>query len=366
MRLVSMSTDQSENQLWLAGSFRRRVEGAFGAAGVAWLARLPALVAHCAARWSLTLEPPFGLSYNYVAPARRPDGSPVVLELGCPNPDWETEIAALRAFGGERVCRLLEADSALGAILLERVLPGTPLTSVALDAEDDADERATAIAISVMRGLWRPPPEGHQFPSVADWARGLGALRRRFDGDTGPLPARLVEEAEACFAWLLATTTDPRLLHGDLHHGNILSATRVPWLVIEPKGIDGDPGYDLGAFLGNPWPGLLPHPNPRRLLARRVDQLSEGLAMERVRVRGWGLAQAVLSAWWCIDDGIDWRHSIACAEYLSALPASQAAPRDTARPPEAGRAVLDEPLDSPPAGGSTVAQGQLRRRSTTE
>jgi streptomycin 6-kinase len=148
-------------------------------------------------------------------------------------------------------------------------------------------------------------------------------VRARFDGGTGPLPAKLFEEAEECFAWLLATTTAPLLLHGDLHHDNILSATRAPWLVIDAKGIVGDPGYDLGAFLYNPIPGLLRLPQPGRLIARRVAQLAEGLGMERARVRGWGIAQAVLSACWSLDDGddADWRHAFACGEYVAALPA---------------------------------------------
>lgn len=295
--------------------FRQRITASFGGEGAAWLARLPAILARCVERWSLALEPPFALSYNYVAPARRADGLPVVLKVGCPHPELFAEMDALRHFDGDGACRLLDVDAERGALLLERVQPGTPLTRVAL--EDD--ERATAIAIDLMRQLWRPPPARHSFPTVAAWAGGIAELRGRFDGGTGPLPARLVEEAEECFAWLLATTAAPQLLHGDLHHDNILAATREPWLLIDPKGLVGDPGYDLGAFLYNPWPGLLALPRPGRVIARRVDQLSEGLGMERARVRGWGLAQAVLSACWSIEDEQDWRHTIACAEYLAAL-----------------------------------------------
>ena len=303
----------------ITDDFRRRIAATFPEQGAGWLARLPALLAECAERWSLTLEPPFALSYNYVAAATRADGLPVVLKLGCPNPELTTEMSALRAFDGPAVCRVLETDAERGALLLERVLPGTPLTT--LVAEDD--ERATAIASDLLRQLWRPPPAAHAFPSVGDWARGLPKLRERFNGGTGPLPARVFEEAEECFAWLLATTIAPQLLHGDLHHDNILSATststRAPWLIIDAKGIVGDPGYDLGAFLYNPMPGLLELPHPQRLLARRVDQLAEGLGMQRARVRGWGIAQAVLSACWSIADDQDWRHTITCAEYLAAL-----------------------------------------------
>lgn len=294
--------------------FRQRIPSVFGEDGVVWLERLPEIIAECAERWKLTVEPPFNLSYNYVAPVTRADGTPAVLKVRCPNPEASCEMEALHAFAGDGVCAVLEQDPEHVASLLERVLPGRPLA--ALVAEDD--ERATAIAIDLLQRLWRPAPAEHSFPTVAGWAEGLARHRERFDGGTGPLPARLFEEAEEAFGWLLATGEE-RLLHGDCHHDNILSATREPWLIIDPKGIIGDPGYDLGAFLYNPWPGLLELPDPGRVIARRVDQLAEGLGMERARVRGWGIAQAVLSACWSVDDDHDWRYTITCGEYLSAI-----------------------------------------------
>jgi streptomycin 6-kinase len=294
--------------------FRQRMGGVFGEAGARWVERLPEIVAQCAEQWDLRVEPPFPLSYSYVAPVVRADGAPAVLKVRCPHEETAIEIDALLAFAGDGVCAVYEHDAELYATLMERVLPGTPLAT--LVAEDD--EQATAIAIGLMQRLWRPAPATHAFPTVADWALGLARHRERFGGTTGPLPASLFEEAEDAFRWLLATTEHPQLLHGDLHHDNILSATRQPWLIIDPKGIVGDPGYDLGAFLYNPMPGLLDLPNPARVLARRVDQFAEGLGMERERVRGWGIAQAVLSACWSVEGGEGWQHAIAVGEYLAA------------------------------------------------
>ncbi len=189
-----------------------------GPAGEEWAQRLPSLVAACARRWSLQVEPPFpDLSYNFAAPARRADGTNLVLKICFP--DWEfiTEADALRLFAGRGAVQLLEVDLDVGAMLLERIEPGTSL--VILD-----DEAATSAAASVMRRLWRPVPAGHRFPTVADWAAGFSRLRTRFDGGTGPLPARLVEKAERLFGELLVSSATPVLLHGDLHHGNVLAA----------------------------------------------------------------------------------------------------------------------------------------------
>jgi len=287
----------------------------YGAAGVEWMQRLPALIADCARRWSLTVLPPFeGLSYNYVAPAVRADGSDVVLKIGVPNPELRAEIEALRLYAGHGSARLLEADRDRGLLLLERLKPGTPLFSLTDDAQ------ATSIAAQVMRQLWRPAPPEHPFPTVVKWSQGLQRLRGHFDGSTGPFPPALVEAAERLYAELGASMTTPVLLHGDLHHWNILSAERQPWLALDPKGLIGEPAYEVGALLRNPMPQLLRAPQPQRILARRLDQLAEDLGFERARLLGWALAQAVLSAWWMIEDhGHGWEPLIACAELLAGL-----------------------------------------------
>jgi streptomycin 6-kinase len=251
------------------------------------------------------------LSYNYVAPAVDVGGTPVVLKVGFPTRELTTEIEALRLFDGRGAVRLLEADTERGALLLERLEPGTPLTAI----EDDA--LATAFAARVMRSLWRPPPPGHAFPSVADWARGMERLRRRFDGGCGPFPSALVRRAEDLFDELLGSMSEPVLLHGDLHHDNILAAQRQPWLAIDPKGVVGEPAYEVGAFLRNPLPQLLEGASPERLLARRLDQLAAELGFDRGRLRDWALAQAVLSGWWSFEDhGRGWENAIACARIL--------------------------------------------------
>jgi streptomycin 6-kinase len=171
-----------------------------------------------------------------------------------------------------------------------------------------------------MRQLWRPAPADYPFPTVAKWAGGMQRLRAQFDGGIGPFPKRLVELAERLFAELLASQAEPVLLHGDLHHDNILSAQRQPWLALDPQGVVGEPAYEVGALLRNPMPHLLAMPDFKGVQARRVDQLSEALGFDRERIVGWGVAQAVLSGWWSIEDhGAGWEPSLACAEVLAEL-----------------------------------------------
>lgn len=279
---------------------------------------LPLLAAEYVGRWSLTLLAPYpNLSYNYVAPAVRVDGRGVVLKVGTPCDELRTEVAALRFYDGTGSVRLLDADVERGALLLERLVPGTPLTTLADEAND---RQATSIAASVMRGLWRPALPEHEFPIVEKWMQGFSRMRAHFGGGTGLFPAKLVEEAETLSAELLASSAAPVVLHGDLHHDNILSAARAPWLAIDPKGVIGEPAYEVGALLRNLWLDRHPITHPGRLLERRVHQLAEELDLDRARVRGWGVAQAVLSGWWSVEDGDDgWEHSIYVAELLAAV-----------------------------------------------
>jgi streptomycin 6-kinase len=292
----------------------------WGEEGAAWLRALPALLDEYRACWSLTPLPPFsGLTFNYVAPVTRVDGSPAVLKAGVPREEIETEIAALRLCAGSGTVHLLEADPARGLMLLERALPGEPLSRM----EDD--DRATAIAADVMRAIWRPVPDPSPFPTLARWLRAFERLRETYGGASGPLPEAAVARAEALARDLLASApSTPMLLHGDLHHDNIVSAQRLPWLVIDPKGITGDPCFEVGAFLNNPYDRIMSWSAsewPARL-ARRVDILAERLGFPRELIIAWGVTQATLSAVWGVEDGEDdsrWPDRIARADAMATL-----------------------------------------------
>src|SRR5215211_2012083 len=101
-----------------------------------FLRGLPDRLVALAARWSLTLGPPFPtIRINYVAPAIRADGTQAVLKVNRSVDETRSEIAALRLWNGNGAARLLEAAPAIGALLLERLTPGTMLDEVA-DSDD--------------------------------------------------------------------------------------------------------------------------------------------------------------------------------------------------------------------------------------
>ncbi|MEO7002266.1 MAG: aminoglycoside phosphotransferase family protein [Ktedonobacterales bacterium] len=305
-------------------AFRRAMIEVGGEEGRAWLDQLSDLLTELAGQWALSLGPPVAhLTYNYVAPVTRADGAAAILKVAPPNNEFSCEVEALRLFDGQGMARLLAADLNQRAALIERLEPGTALMDVLAHGEDD---RATRIAADVLRRLWRPAPPDHPFPTTADWGRGFARLRQTFGGATGPFPAPLVEQAERLFDELHATAAAPVLLHGDLNYGNVLLGRREAehgeetWLAIDPKGLVGEPIYDTGVLLRDPVDDIVAHPQPRQLLERRIALLADELGFDRERLRLWGMAQAVLSAWWTYEDhGVVGEGALACAAWLAEI-----------------------------------------------
>ena len=98
---------------------------------------------------------------------------------------------------------------------------------------------------------------------------------------------------------LLATSTESVVLHGDLHHDNILQSGD-GWKAIDPHGLTGEPCYEVGALLRNPIANLERLP---AVFERRIDILTAELGFSTERIRQWSFVQAVLSAWWFYEDG---------------------------------------------------------------
>ena len=265
------------------------------------------LVTHLAALWHLDVGPAFpttfGLPGNFVAPARRADGSTAVLKISQYVPETRTELAALRLWDGQGAARLLAADPDHGALLLEHIQPGGMLAEAATD-EDGAVE----VTAGLLRQLWRPLPGAHELRPLETWCaaydRNRAALSRGVDG----FPAALFQRADALRAHLLSSTTRCVALHGDLHHYNVLRSARAEWLAIDPKGLAGDPCFDICQFLRNPVPV------PPDVNRRRVDVFCAELGLERERVQQWCLVHAMLNACWDYEDGRPWHTDVAYAE----------------------------------------------------
>jgi len=132
--------------------------------------------------------------------------------------------------------------------------------------------------------------------TVQDWGKSFATAGPQIAGD-------LVERAHQIYTKLCGSQSKTRLLHGDLHHDNVLLDSKRGWLAIDPKGVIGELEYELGAALRNPYdrPDIF---GQRPVIEWRLKQFAAKLPINEMRALRWGFAQAVLSAIWGIEDGL--------------------------------------------------------------
>jgi len=281
-----------------------------GELGWQWLNDLPQIIREIESNWSLDAEKPFrNLSYNYVAPCVCADGSEAVLKIALPldNPEISDEAKFLQMADGNGAVKLLKFDESRRAILLERLTPGENLKEVC--RRDEA--KAVEIAIPIVRKLLKEPPLNSGFRRLDEWFGNFFEKAPRTN-----FPLEFQNKARGFYEQLSSASERKFLIHGDLHHENILSATREPFLAIDPKGIVGDISYEISVFLNNHLWWLASEPNLREKLNDAVRQFSQAFEIEQAHLRQWAFAQTVLSVWWTFDEnGENWKTDLAFAEF---------------------------------------------------
>ncbi|MGC1214667.1 MAG: aminoglycoside phosphotransferase family protein [Micromonospora sp.] len=257
-------------------------------AGREWLAALPDRLAECVERWQLRVGSPFPYAFASLAmPAELPDGTSAVLKLQYPDADSEHEATALAHWAGRGAIRLLAHDPERRALLVERCVPGTPLYQLppeeALDAVVDLLPRLQVAA-------------GSPFTPLAEEATGWAErMPVHWEQANRPYERRLLDAALGLIADLVPSQGEQVLVNQDLHAGNVLRATREPWLAIDPKPLVGERAFApvpmvRGAELGHS-PEAVRH---------RLDRLSAELGLDRERVRGWTIVHTLA---WSVGEG---------------------------------------------------------------
>lgn len=302
-------------ELALPEVFLKNIRESYPGRGAAWLERLPRLIHQFEECWKVRVGEPFGLSYSYCAEAITADGREVVLKLAVPCVDFTQQVKALRFFDGHGMVRMLKGNAREGAVLMERLRPGKTLAETVKD-----DDEATRIIAQVMRAMWLPVSNNPGFKTLADWGRNFQRIRKKYAGSECPLTWRMVEWTDSTLADLLASSKEQVLLHGDLHHENVLCVVddALGWRAIDPFGIVGEREIDVGAMLRNPYLNPPVDATMRRKMARRLDIFQEMLGFDLQRMRAWAGVYCAMSAWWTLSvNGSGWELDAELAKYFS-------------------------------------------------
>jgi streptomycin 6-kinase len=237
-----------------------------------------------AARWRFVPEgDPFETHSSWLRYGTH-NGAPCVLKIYKPGSDEAPGARFLRAHEGCGVVRVLESES--DAVLLERALPGTSLDTLCTQGRDD---EATHILCDTIERMQSARSNAAGWPEIARKSTEFSRYK-----PAGRLTQAVIDRAAEMFRALCVSQRDPVLLHGDLHHENILRDDARGWLAIDPKGIVAELAYEFAAPLRNP--GLLPV-TPERLHAR-VEIICARFGLDRRRVLGWAFARNTLVAIW--------------------------------------------------------------------
>jgi streptomycin 6-kinase len=225
--------------------FKAKIRRCFGIKGANWLSRLDELLNRCLIKWNLAnCHLAADLSMNLVCFADSPDYGSVVIKIGVPHPELYTEMTALSLYNGGNICLCYDSDIDIGAMLLERVIPGHNLTVLQHERE------CIEIAVDVISTLPIPVSDDNILPSFSDWLEKASSRVRR-ENKVGKRWLFFVDQAERLFQEIDALERKQVLLHGDLHHENILYGGNGQWKAIDPKGVIGIPCMEAARFIQN-------------------------------------------------------------------------------------------------------------------
>lgn len=275
-----------------SSEFVANIRAADGKAGELWLAQLETLLAELSQAWNIRhIEPMSPLTYNFVATVQqRENQQRAILKMSPPTRPVTHEIRWLRHFP-KTAPEILSIDETRNAVLMQLCDPGTTLKN---QLKKQSDEQVTRELCKALRDLRAEKAQDTSYRHLAELIPDLKTL-------TGVADPALHSEAESLFKDLTRDRSGDFLLHGDLHHENILQHGD-SWKVIDPHGYVGDPVAETGVMIYNPLGELPKDASLARLLETRIRIMAEELSYDPRQVQAWCFCKTMLSAAWNIPD----------------------------------------------------------------
>ncbi|AZD87450.1 streptomycin 3'-kinase [Pseudomonas chlororaphis subsp. aureofaciens] len=238
-------------------------------------------------RWNLQVDgAPIVTPGSHLLPVRL-DDAPAMLKIALD--DEEKYGNRLMAWwAGEGAARVYAHHG--DALLMERAMGRRSLMQMALAGEDDEVSRIVCASLARLHA-----PRSTPLPpllTLPEWFKALRLAARH----EGGMFLRCLATADE----LLASPREQVVLHGDIHHDNVLDFEERGWLVIDPKRVMGERGFDFANLICNP---DLPTSGDPRRFTRQVEVIAQAAGLERKRLLQWVLAYTGLSAAWFLEDG---------------------------------------------------------------
>jgi len=211
----------------------------------------------------------------------------------------------LNLWNGQGAAKVIAHDE--GAVLLEKLYGPNLYSFSELDREDLASE----LFISIIKKIHAVKvPEQHHIPTLKKLFEPL------YKFQTGPeeiMP--LVMQALFLADELQMTEERTVVLHGDLHHENVMRRSSGDYVCFDPKGLIGDPCYEIATILKNPWdyPQIS---HKETLCIERAAKFANSLKLSYERIIKYAFVHMCLSMMWALEDGRDYSHPFEIAQFL--------------------------------------------------
>lgn len=272
-------------------TFINNIQALYGDQGVVWLNTLPKKIEQLCDKWNLQfLKALPDLTYHFIGlVAILQTNEVAVLKIAPTNEQIETEANWLFSMN-RTAANIYSYDSEHHAILMERLQPGHTLKALVKSGHDD---NATKIICELIRNIQKYQLTIYQF-------KPLSTLYTNFSKLDGYFDKKMLSKAKSLFNDL--TSESPSvILHGDLHHDNILLSYHT-WKVIDPHGYSGDPAYEVGAMIYNPLDCFPNTHSVQQIISRRLKILSDELPFDMQRIKAWAFCKTILSIAWTFED----------------------------------------------------------------
>ncbi|MCI5059415.1 MAG: phosphotransferase [Flavobacteriales bacterium] len=264
----------------------------YGEEGATWINDLPYHLAQLSAKWNFRfLDVMPDLTYNFVGLVEViPTGERAVINMGLRRKNIATAVQWLQCFN-KGVPKIYWHDDEHHAFLMEYLEPGNSLKMLVKAGQDGS---ATRILCHVIRDLQSHQHNNLNFPHISELAGSLSSLKNHLDD-------KVLSKAESLFHELTTDRVQDVLLHGDLHHDNVLSSGAT-WKVIDPHGYVGDPAFEVGTMIYNPRDCFPKEKSISQIIERRLKILAEELPFDAKRITAWAYCRTVLSIAWTFED----------------------------------------------------------------
>ena len=239
----------------------------------------------CLAAWELSPDGPARDDDGAVAlPVRTRSGERAVLRISRPGNDHEH--LALRLWAGRGAVRLLRAEPAERAVLVERT------------AEPDLHElpvlESCRVLGELVGALARPPRP--PFPGLSEAARRWQAELEQDTDLDARFPRRFRLQAVKSLERMRREDLDAVLVHRDLHRGAVRAARRAPWLAAGADPVLGTREFALVPGLWHPTEETGHGGALAGALAERAEALALAADADAERIRAWALVRWTVAA----------------------------------------------------------------------